>query len=102
MEKVKCEICGIETSNYSTCDSCGEVYCIDHLEGKNVCPVCGEKHTEGNSSIDGLEIIGMQSISITGSLLSELLVFAWNNDTDALVDMIGRLEIKCRNDPYEN
>jgi hypothetical protein len=40
-----CEICGKETLDYSTCDSCEEVYCIDHLGGTNECPICGKEHT---------------------------------------------------------
>jgi hypothetical protein len=41
----KCEICGKETDNYSTCDSCELIYCIEHLGDHNECPVCGGEHT---------------------------------------------------------
>lgn len=41
----KCKICGKETSNYSTCDSCEAIYCIEHLSEQNECPLCKGEHT---------------------------------------------------------
>lgn len=42
---IKCEICSKETDNYSTCDSCGAIYCIEHLGDFNECPLCEGEHT---------------------------------------------------------
>ena len=41
----KCEICGKETSNYSTCDSYEAIYCIEHLSEQNECPLCKGEYT---------------------------------------------------------
>jgi len=40
-----CEICGELTENYSTCDSCEAIYCIEHLGEFNECPICEHEHT---------------------------------------------------------
>ena len=42
---MKCEICGIITGDYSTCDNCEEIYCVKHLGEQNECPLCNKEHT---------------------------------------------------------
>jgi hypothetical protein len=39
-----CEICGKMTDDYSTCDSCEAIYCINHI-ANNICPICKYNHT---------------------------------------------------------